>query len=40
LLQGGANGVWVIAVVEQDGNLRNVDRLGSKVIQVVAQEFD
>lgn len=40
VLQGSADGLRVVAVVEQDRNLGKVDRLGSKVIQIVAQEFN
>lgn len=39
-LQGCGNCLWVIAIVQQDGDLWDSDRLGAKVIEVVAQHFD
>ena len=39
-LQCDYNLVWVIAVVKQNGNLRDVYRLGTKVAQVLAQQFN
>ena len=32
--------VGVISMVEQDGNLRDVHRFGTKVIEVMAQQFN
>lgn len=32
--------VWVISIVEQNGNLRDVDRLGTEVINVGTEQFD
>lgn len=40
LLQGGGELIWMISVVKQDGNFGNVDRFGSEVIQVLAQQFN
>jgi hypothetical protein len=35
-LHSCGDGVWVIAVVKQDSNLRDIDGLGAKVILVMA----
>lgn len=40
LLQGSADSIWMIAVVKQDGNLGNVNGLGSKVVEIVAGQFN
>lgn len=39
-LQFGCNFSGVISMVEQDGNLRDVHRFGTKVIEVMAQQFN
>ncbi len=39
-LHSTSDSVWVIAMIEQYGDVWDVDRLGSKVIQVIAQQFN
>jgi len=39
-LQSGSQGLWMIAIVQQDGDLWNIDRLGAKIIEVVTQHFE
>ncbi len=39
-MQGLGDGIWVIAMIKQNGDFGDVDRLGSKVIQVVTQQFN
>jgi len=39
-LQGSRDRVQVIAVVEQNGDLRNIDGFGAKVIKVITQQFN
>ena len=40
LLQFGYDFIWMIAVVKQNRNLWDIHRLGTKVVQVLLQQFN